>query len=117
MVFLLGLAATIPLLVLVAYALPWIEDRGYGYGTYSWAYAYVGAYTNGEKLINIEHDGEGEPYASNTPIAVYKYYYDSPDFTYAYTRVITFVDNNYDGTFEYDAEAFAYIEASIILSR
>jgi len=117
-ILLVAVSIVSTLLLVGAYALPWIEDEEYSYGACSWAYAYVGAYTNGEKLVNIKHQGYGDLYSgcTNTAILVYKIYRDSSDYTWAETLVQTYVLAK-DNIYQLDAEARAYIEASMILSR
>ncbi len=119
MVILVASVAVLSTLPVVVYGLPWIEDSDLDEGVYSYAYAYVGAYTDGERLINIQHDWDADtypPYSSiskNIEIVTYndKYY------RYAYTKVYMYVDPDGDGSYLLDAYAYASIEASIILSR
>ena len=103
----------------LSYALPWIEDSDYDEKTYSWAYAYVGAYTTGEKLVNVKHDYDGGPYETykDIPALVSYYPYTSPDYTYAYTRTEVLVDPDGNGIYQLDAKAKAEIYASRILSK
>ncbi len=114
------MVATIAALVAplaVAMALPWIEDRDYGRGTYTGSYAYVGAYTTGEKLVNIKHYGSVTIYDPSGDVVAVVYKHVSSDYSSAYTKVLAFHYPPGSNEGELDSYAYAYIEASIILEK
>ncbi len=119
-VLLFALAAVVLTLASIAtHALPWIEDSDEDEGSCSWVYAYVGAYTDGRRLINVVHDGDWElkVICHNVPAIMYYYPYVSPDYRMASTLVAAFIDPDRDGEYLKDSEAYAYIVASYILGR
>ncbi len=100
------------LVSLIAFSIAWIEDEDVDQGRYSEAYAYVGAFVNGDLfqcwLEGIQHKWGVKSGLSPDKVRANIIYYEGS--TYAGTETIVWVDPDGDGVYDRDSRALAWIE-------